>query len=575
MKTVLSSPDDSNNIDKRSDMIKSEIAKYRLLKSKAAIGSHEESRDSSHKLLSKSSFSGFCSPSKAETLSNSTALQASYLQNDGSLYSSKVETRPSSTKRVGNSQPLQIQNASPIGSFSERERIRADYLLSPTAKELSQSQLHSTKSSSSNRVNLPVASYVNKKGLRNKSPIFEGYIEEKRLDHQGQVWEKIEEFVDTDLEKELLTRSVQKTSTTKNYLNSNTKIQDAAANQKRASSATDTKSKRLRENKNFTPNSSKMVTEENSNRKHSVPDSPTAAPLREESTVSKRNVLTPIQDHRNQPVNGNKQSSLVKAAQNYNPNQIISPQKAEAESEKGLKEEVEKWRIFGKMMAESYDDLNKKYTEYTKDKEKDKKIVSALKEQIRTLKALLKAAKDEQKAKSKENDLSHRKEDDKEQKEYLHLAKELEEIRNESQETIKVLEFLKNENDILKKSVEEGKKQKQLVEHYQKLADVRFKECSALAEEIICLRTDLDRSHSNYLRIQREQGSGKKLNVESFLSGKKLKQPDSLGLLGTGESKNIKRNEVKVSNWNEEIDDEPPLPADFKAIPSKEESTLI
>jgi len=118
MKTVLSSPDDSNIIDKRSDMIKSEIAKYRLLKSKAAIGSHEEIKDSSHKLLSKSSFSGFCSPSKAEVLSNST----SYLQNDGGQYTSKTEIRPSSTKRGGNSQPLQIQNASPIGSFSEREK---------------------------------------------------------------------------------------------------------------------------------------------------------------------------------------------------------------------------------------------------------------------------------------------------------------------------------------------------------------------------------------------------------------------------------------------------------------------
>jgi len=126
--------------------------------------------------------------------------------------------------------------------------------------------------------------------------------------------------------------------------------------------------------------------------------------------------------------------------------------------------------------------------------------------------------------------------------------------------------FLKN---LLKKA----KKQKQLVEHYQKLADVRFKECSALAEEIICLRTDLDRSHSNYLRIQREQNSGKKLNVDSFLSGKKLKQPDSL--FGTGEGKNIKRSEVQVSNWTDEVDDELPLPADLKAIPSKEENTLI
>jgi hypothetical protein len=558
MKSVLSSPDDSNNIEKRSDMIKSEIAKYRLLKSKGAIGSNEETKEnsSSSKILSKNSSSGFCSPSKAEAFNNiPSGLQGSYLQNDGSLTSSKTETRPSSTKRSGNSQPLQIQNASPVGSFSEREKIRADGFLSPTAKELSKSYMNSG-SKNSRPTNLSSSGYTEKNGFRNKSPTPAG---------QNQKWEKIEEFVDTELEKELLTKSVQKNSTPKTHLNySNSKAQEIAA-QKRASSATDTKSKRLRENKNFTPNSSKNVTEENSNRKHSVPDSPLAEDL---VVVSQRNALTPIHDHKNQP--------LIRAAQNK---QMQSPHKADVESEKGLKEEVDKWRIFGKMMAESYDDLNKKYTEYTKDKEKDKKIVIALKEQVRTLKALLKAGKEEGKSKSKENSEYSSKKGDDHNKELLYLTKELEVIRKENQETVKVLEFLKDENEILKKSVEEGQKQKQLAEHYQKLADVRFKECSALAEEIICLRTDLDRSHSNYLRIQREQNSGKKANiVDGFLSAKKLRQTEPLGLLGTGGSsttKNMKRAEVKVSNWTDEIDDEPPLPADFNAIPSKEENALI
>jgi len=560
MKSVLSSPDDSNNIEKRSDMIKSEIVKYRLLKSKGAIGSNEEIKEnSSSKVLSKNSSSGLYSPSKGEVFSHmQSGLQGSYLQNDGSLASSKPETRPSSTKRSGNSQPLQIQNAAPVGSFSEREKIKADGFLSPTAKELSQSYMNNSCIKNSRVDNLSSSSYMEKSGFRNKSPTPAG---------RNQKWEKIEEFVDTELEKELLTKSVQKNSTPKTHINSNSKAQEIAA-QKRASSATDTKSKRLRENKNLTSNSSKNVTEENSNRKHSVPDSLLAEDL---VVVSQRNALTPIQDHKNQP--------LIRAAQNK---PMLLPHKADVESEKGLKEEVDKWRIFGKMMAESYDDLNKKYTEYTKDKEKDKKIVSALKEQVRTLKALLKAAKEEPKSKTKENsahpEFSSKKGDD-HNKELLYLTKELELIRKENQETVKVLEFLKNENEILKKSVEEGQKQKQLAEHYQKLADVRFKECSALAEEIICLRTDLDRSHSNYLRIQREQNSGKKANiVDGFLSAKKLRQTEPLGLLGTGGSsttKSMKRTEVKVSNWSDETDDEPPLPADFNAIPSKEESALI
>jgi len=190
------------------------------------------------------------------------------------------------------------------------------------------------------------------------------------------------------------------------------------------------------------------------------------------------------------------------------------------------------------------------------------------------LKALLKAAKEEGKSKSKENSEYSSKKGDDYNKELLYLTKELEVIRKENQETVKVLEFLKDENEILKKSVEEGQKQKKLAEHYQKLADVRFKECSALAEEIICLRTDLDRSHSNYLRIQREQNSGKKANiVDSFLSGKKLRQTEATG--GSSTTKNMKRTEVKVSNWTDEVDDEPPLPADLNAIPSKEENALI
>jgi len=143
-------------------MIKSEIVKYRLLKSKGAIGSNEEIKEnSSSKVLSKNSSSGLYSPSKGEVFSHmQSGLQGSYLrkleykshlinlhiiENDGSLASSKPETRPSSTKRSGNSQPLQIQNASPVGSFSEREKIRADGFLSPTAKELSQSYMNNSK----------------------------------------------------------------------------------------------------------------------------------------------------------------------------------------------------------------------------------------------------------------------------------------------------------------------------------------------------------------------------------------------------------------------------------------------
>jgi len=47
-----------------------------------------------------------------------------------------------------------------------------------------------------------------------------------------------------------------------------------------------------------------------------------------------------------------------------------------------LTEEVNKWKQFGKMMAESYEDLNKKFINYNKEREKDKKVIAALKEQV-------------------------------------------------------------------------------------------------------------------------------------------------------------------------------------------------
>ena len=39
--------------------------------------------------------------------------------------------------------------------------------------------------------------------------------------------------------------------------------------------------------------------------------------------------------------------------------------------------------------------------------------------------------------------------------------------------------------------------------YYKNLADQKVRECSVLAEEIICLRTDLDRSHTTLLQLQR------------------------------------------------------------------------
>ena len=165
-------------------------------------------------------------------------------------------------------------------------------------------------------------------------------------------------------------------------------------------------------------------------------------------------------------------------------------------------------------------------------------------------------------------------------KEVDNIAHELESVRSESSEMARMVEFLKNENEILKKSFEDTSNQRDLTDHYQKLSELRFRECSALAEEIICLRTDLDRSHSNYLRVQREHSSGKKMNGDLGYSGKKLRQGGgdlSSTLLGSGISmaKPNKWSEHKIHKWTDDVDDLPPLPSDMKALPAKQDTAEI
>jgi len=548
------------------------------LKSKGVLGSNEDGKEKG--LALKNSLSIGQSPAKSDINITHNLAQSTPVVNN-----TKMDQRSSSIKR-GSGQSLQIQNI-PSGRSSEREKLKMElsngYSLTPSAKDLQES----TKNKSPVFGKAPISANNNlsKKNLNNKNGI--PFSEKKE-----KTWSFIEEFVDTELEKDILSKG---SKTTKNSMKSTNHIEmfskshlgwtskNSGPSEKRASSALDMNGKNSRDNKNYTPNSLQNREEELS-RKNSVPDSP-ITPLTEEFQTRKRNFLTPTQDFKGLPPKDvkNKDSALNVIVNGRSPRQMSSPKRITEESEKGLKDEVEKWRIFGKMMAESYDDLNKKYTEFMKEKEKDKKIVNALKDQVNTLKALLKASKDEN-LKIQESAFRVSKEslpeknEAKEQKEIANLIDELEIIKNQNLEAMKIMDFLKNENEALKKTIEDGEKYKQVVEHYQKLADIRFKECSALAEEIICLRTDLDRSHSNYLRIQREQSSGKKINGENYLSGKKIRAGSDSEVLNTNSnitSAYKKLANVQVSNWNEETDDEPPLPADLKTIPSKEENTSI
>lgn len=53
--------------------------------------------------------------------------------------------------------------------------------------------------------------------------------------------------------------------------------------------------------------------------------------------------------------------------------------------------EIEKWKKFGYLMAESYDELKKENEKVKQEREKDRKIVLALKDQVDKLKLIIKA----------------------------------------------------------------------------------------------------------------------------------------------------------------------------------------
>ncbi len=86
--------------------------------------------------------------------------------------------------------------------------------------------------------------------------------------------------------------------------------------------------------------------------------------------------------------------------------------------------EIEKWKKFGYLMAESYDELKKENEKIKQEREKDRKIVHALKDQVDKLKLIIKAKKVDDKA---------------------DFTLELETLKNEVKEKDSIIEELKRQ----------------------------------------------------------------------------------------------------------------------------------
>ena len=156
-----------------------------------------------------------------------------------------------------------------------------------------------------------------------------------------------------------------------------------------------------------------------------------------------------------------------------------------------------------------------------------------------------------------------------------------EQIDNLKQEKAKLYDIAKNSNRYKEESL-----------YYKSVVDDKFKECSSLAEEIICLRTDLDRAHSNYLRLQREQKAAESEKSHSYSLISELHDKDH-----KLELRDFEEQEEKISNFGErfpvkkmnenknfnlygssgrkkmlpykleDIEEDPPIPEQFKILP--------
>jgi len=202
-------------------------------------------------------------------------------------------------------------------------------------------------------------------------------------------------------------------------------------------------------------------------------------------------------------------------------------------------QEVVQWRSFGQQMAASYKELNDKFKSFLQVKEQSKTEIETLTQEVEDLETQLQKAKED----------SPKSDRDQQQSNFnlSALRGSVEQAKREREKIKEALEILKNENAGLKKAASDLAKYESEVNYYQTLAESRLKERSTLAEEIIKLRTNLDRSHSNYLKVQRSRT----MAVESEETPHEPKSRGSS--LKKNKNKDSAKKEVK---WKDELEDD-------------------
>jgi len=183
--------------------------------------------------------------------------------------------------------------------------------------------------------------------------------------------------------------------------------------------------------------------------------------------------------------------------------------------ESNLREEADKWKTYGTMVSDNYGELKDQYQSIMKERTTDKRIISALRDQVTKLKELMQNTKERNEyletsktgsSKLPETKLSYeslsRKLSGNGRVDADDLKRQLNEMKIKLLDAEETSKFLQRENEILKSQltgdVEES------MDKYKAMFETKLGECTSLAEQVICLRTDLDKSQADvvFLRDQ-------------------------------------------------------------------------
>lgn len=219
-------------------------------------------------------------------------------------------------------------------------------------------------------------------------------------------------------------------------------------------------------------------------------------------------------------------------------------------------EETQDVQTFGLTMVEAYENLNAKFKNFTEEKQDTKSMIKSLQEEVAGLeKSLNQYQLENTKLKQSNKKQSARSITPIDRsKKLAELRQSLATLYEDNQEIKKTLEFLKDENDVLKKCAAEMGNYQDLAGFYKNLADQKSKERATLTKETIYLRSELDRSHSDFLELKKTQ-----ILIRSQDDLSLSKSSDSIQL--TLDIVRCSSANKKTVSWKDELEERRPFKA--------------